>query len=99
MSPPLLEEEIAELAATLPAWRYDADRRALHRTCRFQDFLEALAAMVRIGVAAEKADHHPEWSNVYNVLEIWLTTHDAAGVTTRDVELARVIDSVCPSHA
>lgn len=81
-----------ELLEDLPQWTYAPARRAIHRTIRFKDFGEALAAMVRIGIEAEKADHHPEWSNVYNVLNIWLTTHDAGGVSLRDIELARLID-------
>jgi 4a-hydroxytetrahydrobiopterin dehydratase len=78
----------------LPLWRYDETRKALHRQLRFADFGQALAAMVRIGLEAEKADHHPEWANVYNVLDIWLTTHDAAGVSDRDLKLAQQIDII-----
>lgn len=80
--------------ADLPAWRYDADRKAFQRSLRFADFSEALGAMVRIGLEAEKADHHPEWANVYNRLDIWLTTHDAGDVSTRDLALARRIDFI-----
>ncbi|KAG5721160.1 hypothetical protein E4T56_gene6188, partial [Termitomyces sp. T112] len=58
---------------------YDAARKAIHRRIRLHDFAQALALMVRIGVEAEKRDHHPEWTNVYNRLDIWLTTHDAGG--------------------
>jgi 4a-hydroxytetrahydrobiopterin dehydratase len=82
------------IPADLPLWTYDADRRALYRRLTFGDFAEALGAMVRIGVAADKADHHPEWSNVYNRLDIWLTTHDTGGVSERDYALARAIDAI-----
>jgi 4a-hydroxytetrahydrobiopterin dehydratase len=58
------------------------------------DFAQALALMVRIGVEADKRDHHPEWSNVYNRIDIWLTTHDAGGISTRDIALAGVIDAM-----
>lgn len=75
-------------------WVYDPARRALHRRLIFADFAEALAMMVRIGMAAEKADHHPEWTNVYNRLDIWLTTHDTGDVSERDHALARVIDGI-----
>lgn len=86
-----------ELLQALPGWRYDLERRALHRSFRFADFGQALAAMVRIGLAAEKADHHPEWSNVYDRLDVWLTTHDAGGVSDRDFDLARRIDRIAAS--
>lgn len=89
--------ERAEALKALPAWQYDPDRRALHRRIRFEDFGAALAAMIRIGLEAEKADHHPEWSNAYNVLDIWLTTHDAEGLSTRDLDLARKIDVLIPA--
>ncbi len=84
-----------DLALTeLPAWRYDAARKALHRELRFADFNQAFGAMARIALEAEKTDHHPEWTNVYNRLDIWLTTHDADGVSTRDVALAQQIDLI-----
>lgn len=87
------DERIAALAA-LPAWSHDIDRKALFRRLSFATFGEALAAMVRIGVEAEKRDHHPEWTNIYATIDIWLTTHDAGGISSRDVELATVIDSM-----
>jgi len=87
---------MTDLSADLTLWRHDAERNALYRQLRFADFAEALAAMVRIGVAADKADHHPEWTNVYNRLDIWLTTHDTGGVSPRDHALARVIDAMFP---
>jgi 4a-hydroxytetrahydrobiopterin dehydratase len=87
------EQRAAELAQ-IPAWRFDESRNALYRKLVFRDFAEALAFMVRVGVEAEKADHHPEWSNVYNRLEIWLTTHDAGGVSQRDIALAKIVDAM-----
>ncbi len=86
-----------ERLATLDGWRYDEQRRALHRHFRFGDFAAAFGFMTHVAIIAEKADHHPEWSNVYNRLDIWLTTHDAGGVSERDVELARAIDRISPS--
>lgn len=80
--------------ADLPRWTYDAGRRALFRALRLTDFAETMGLMMRIAIVAEKADHHPEWSNVYNRLDVWLTTHDAGGVSARDIDLARVIDSM-----
>lgn len=94
----LTDDECTAALRDLPLWRYDPARDALHRRLRFADFGAALAAMVRIGVAAEKADHHPEWANVYDRLDIWLTTHDAGGISARDVALAAAIDTFHP-HA
>jgi 4a-hydroxytetrahydrobiopterin dehydratase len=80
--------------AKLCDWTYDDSRKALYREIRLRDFSQAIALMVRIGIEAEKADHHPEWCNVYNRVEIWLTTHDAEGVSSRDVALATRIDQL-----
>jgi 4a-hydroxytetrahydrobiopterin dehydratase len=76
----------------LPHWTYDAEAQGIRRTLSFTDFAEAFAFMTRVAVLAEKADHHPEWFNVYNRVEILLTTHEAGGLSERDVALARVID-------
>ncbi len=81
----------AELAA-FPGWTHDRERNALYRHIRLADFAETFALMTRIAIVAEKADHHPEWSNVYNRLDIWLTTHDAGGISERDLSLAREIN-------
>jgi 4a-hydroxytetrahydrobiopterin dehydratase len=81
-----------EVLAELPAWRHDAGRDALTRSFRFADFPQAFAFMTRVAFLAEKADHHPEWSNVYDRVDILLTTHDAGGLSERDVALARAID-------
>ena len=83
----------------LPGWSYDAEARAIRRSFRFRDFSEAFAFMTRVALAAEKADHHPDWSNVWNRVEIALTTHDAGGVTRRDIALATAIDAMAPALA
>lgn len=88
LAPAALEAALADL----PLWTYHPDRLALHRQIVLDDFGEAFALMTRIAIAAEKADHHPEWANVYNRVDIWLTTHDAAGVSERDLALAQFID-------
>ena len=75
-----------------PDWQLVEGRDAIHRTFIFEDFGGAWAFMSRIALAAEKADHHPEWFNVYNKVEITLTTHDAGGLSERDVALAGIID-------
>lgn len=92
----LNHQELGKALADLGRWRYDEERRSLYRELLLSDFAEALGLMVRIGIEAEKADHHPEWFNVYNRIEIWLTTHDAGGVSARDVALAAVIDRMVP---
>ena len=94
MITPMTQEAIEEALGALPGWTYAAARKAIHRRIRLHDFTQALALMVRIGVEAEKRDHHPEWTNVYNRLDIWLTTHDAGGVSRRDVDLAAAINGM-----
>ena len=79
--------------ASLPGWALREDGLAICKTFRFGDFAEAFGFMVRIAIHAEKADHHPEWFNVYNRVEITLTTHDAGGLSQRDVALAGVIEA------
>jgi len=81
-----------ELLATLPDWRHDAARDAISREFVFADFTQAFAFMTQIALLAEKHDHHPEWSNVYNRVAVTLTTHDARGLTQRDIDLARYAD-------
>jgi 4a-hydroxytetrahydrobiopterin dehydratase len=81
--------------ASLPHWEYDAQARGVRRTMRFADFAEAFGFMTRVAILAEKADHHPEWFNVYNRVEIMLTTHDAGGLSQRDIDLAAAIDACC----
>jgi len=80
--------------ATLPEWQEVAGRDAIRRSLKFADFNEAWGFMTRVALAAEKADHHPEWSNVYNNVEIVLSTHDAGGLSEKDIALARTIDSL-----
>ena len=78
--------------AELPGWAYDADRSGIARTFRFADFNAAFGFMTRVALAAEKADHHPDWSNVWNRVDILLSTHSEGGVSGKDVALAKVID-------
>ena len=90
----LTEEERSAALAELPGWTYDADRDAIRRSFRFDDFAAAFGFMTSVALMAEKADHHPEWFNVYNRVDIVLTTHDAKGLSQRDVDLARKIDAL-----
>ena len=78
--------------AKLPGWSEVKDRDAITRTFVFRDFNEAFGFMTRAALVAEKLDHHPEWFNVYDKVEVTLATHDAGGVTERDVELAAAMD-------
>ncbi|MBL6454232.1 4a-hydroxytetrahydrobiopterin dehydratase [Belnapia sp. T6] len=84
----------AGLAETLPGWQVAEGRDAIRREFRFADFSAAWGFMNRVALLAEAQDHHPEWSNVWNRVEILLTTHDAGGLSARDVKLARAIDAL-----
>lgn len=90
----LTDAERDEALGSLPDWTLRADGLAIERKFRFRDFSEAFGFMTRVAILAEKQDHHPEWSNVYNRVSITLTTHDAGGLSTRDVRLARAIDAL-----
>ena len=78
--------------AALPRWSEVAGRDAIHRTFVFADFNQAFAFMSRVAMLAEKMDHHPEWSNVYKTVEVTLATHDAGGVTEKDIAMAKAMD-------
>jgi 4a-hydroxytetrahydrobiopterin dehydratase len=80
----------------LHGWSEVEDRDAIRKTFHFVDFGEAFAFMTRVALAAEKHDHHPEWFNVYNRVEVILTSHDVEGLSHRDVILARLIDEIAP---
>ena len=89
----LNDNEILALGDVLPDWQFDAQRGGtIAREFRFADFVQAFGFMTQVALAAEKLNHHPEWSNVYDRVVITLTTHDAPGMSTNDVELARFID-------
>ncbi len=90
----LSEAERAEALDGLPDWDYDEGRDAITRQIVFTDFAEAIGFMAQVAILAEKADHHPEWTNVWNRVEILLTTHDAGGLSGRDIELAEKIDAI-----
>ena len=92
---PKLEAAERETALKeLSGWTLEAEREAIRRSFKFGDFSEAFAFMTRVALAAEKANHHPDWSNVWNRVDILLTTHDAGGLTRRDVDLAKTIDAL-----
>lgn len=87
----LTDAERGVALAKLPDWTLRADGLAIERRFKFADFSQAFAFMTRVALLAEQANHHPEWSNVYNRVDIVLTTHDAGGLSQRDVALATAI--------
>ncbi|PZU11444.1 4a-hydroxytetrahydrobiopterin dehydratase [Sphingomonas sp.] len=90
----LNEAERAVALGDLPEWTLDAERDGIRRRFVFTDFVAAFGFMAKVALLAERADHHPEWSNVWNRVEILLTTHDAGGLSQRDVALAAEIDAL-----
>ena len=84
----------ARLAQRLANWQPVAARDAIHRTFVFKDFNEAFGFMARSALVAEQMNHHPEWTNVWNRVEVTLSTHDAGGLTERDLTLAEAIDRI-----
>jgi 4a-hydroxytetrahydrobiopterin dehydratase len=90
----LTDEERTEALDTLGEWDYDDARDAITRQFMFENFSEAFAFMARVALLAEVQDHHPEWSNVWNRVDILLTTHDAGGLSKHDVTMARAIDGL-----
>ena len=89
MADKLNEQQRAEALADLPQWQLADGRDAIRRSFRFSGFNAAFGFMTRAALAAEKLNHHPEWSNVYRTVEVTLTTHDAGGLTELDVKLAK----------
>jgi 4a-hydroxytetrahydrobiopterin dehydratase len=87
-------QALQEQLAQVPQWRFDAQAQAISRRFVFKDFNEAFGFMARVALAAEQRNHHPEWFNVYNRVDITFTTHDAGGVTARDIGFARWVDAV-----
>ena len=79
---------------TLGGWTYDAAANAISRDFKFSDFSEAFGFMTRVALAAQQADHHPDWSNSYNKVSITLSTHSAGGLTENDIALATAIDKL-----
>jgi 4a-hydroxytetrahydrobiopterin dehydratase len=89
----------AAALAKLDGWSEVQGRDAIRKKFTFKDFNEAFGFMARAALVAEKLDHHPEWFNVYNRIEVTLATHDAGGVTQRDIELAQTMDRLARSSA
>ena len=89
----MTDKERAEALAELASWTHDPERDAISRQLEFADFGAAWAFMSRVALLAERLNHHPEWSNVYNRVSITLTTHDVGGLSALDLELARAIEA------
>ena len=94
MTQHLSAQERKSAVAGLSGWAELAGREAITRTFVFKDFNEAFGFMARAALVAEKRDHHPEWRNVYKTVEVVLATHDAGGVTSNDVELAKSMNAI-----
>jgi 4a-hydroxytetrahydrobiopterin dehydratase len=90
----LTEAERNTVLPTLDGWTHEPKRDGIAKQFRFDSFVEAFGFMAKVALLAEKADHHPEWSNVYNKVDILLTTHDAGGLSRRDIDLAKAIDGL-----
>ena len=90
----LTETERPAAMAELSDWALARQDQAISRTIQFADFSQAFAFRTRVALLAEQHDHHPEWSNVYNRVDIALTTHDAGGLSRRDVAMAKAIDAL-----
>jgi 4a-hydroxytetrahydrobiopterin dehydratase len=89
----LSPDDVRKALSGMPGWTQDGSREAIRRQYVFDGFAQAFAFMTEVALAAEKADHHPEWTNVYNKVDVTLSTHDAGGLTRRDFDLARVADA------
>ena len=89
----LTESERDEALAGLDGWSFDDGRNGIAKSFKFADFGAAFAFMVRVALEAEKADHHPDWSNVWNRVDILLSTHSEGGVTAKDIALAQKIEA------
>jgi 4a-hydroxytetrahydrobiopterin dehydratase len=97
MSQPLSDAERKELLPGLDGWAMVEGRDAIAKKFAFRNFSQAFGWMTRVALAAEKMNHHPEWTNAYRTVEVTLTTHSAGGLTRRDVELAQKMDQLAAS--
>ena len=92
--PPLVlsKIELEKALQALPRWRIIDGK--LHREFRFETFVDAFGFMTRAALVAERNDHHPEWSNVYGMVQVYLVTHESGGITERDLALAKAMDAL-----
>ena len=94
MAQRLTDDARSVALAGLDGWVLVEGRDAIQKTFKFKDFSEAFGFMARVALIAEKMDHHPEWRNVWSTVEVVLSTHDAGGLTQRDVDLAKAMDAI-----
>jgi 4a-hydroxytetrahydrobiopterin dehydratase len=94
MAEKLADALIADALSELDSWSLVEGRSAMQKTFQFKDFNEAFGFMTRVALYADKADHHPEWFNVYNKVDVTLSTHDAGGLTSRDTKMAAFMDRI-----
>lgn len=94
----LTQAELIALTQDLPHWNIAADGLSIRADLTFTDFKAAFAFMTEVAAEADRSDHHPEWFNVYNRVQVRLTTHDAGAVTERDLALARFIEQAATTH-
>lgn len=99
MGQPLSQDARLNLLATVPAWQLDPLRDAIRRRFQFADFSAAFGFMTQLALYAEKHNHHPEWTNVYDKVDITLTTHDAGGLTRNDIVMAQHADRLFAQSA
>lgn len=99
MARKLTEAERNEALARLPHWRGVDGRDAIARGYKFADFNAAFGFMTRVALIAERMNHHPEWSNVWNRVDVTLSSHDADGLTERDIKLAEAMDRIAGPHS
>lgn len=85
---------LPEKLAAIPAWKLADDQLSIHREFKFTDFVQAFAFMSAVAITSEKRNHHPEWFNVYNKVQVKWTTHDAGGLTQRDFDMAQFCDTI-----
>jgi 4a-hydroxytetrahydrobiopterin dehydratase len=88
------EKNLTKYLTELVGWENVKDRDAIQKTFKFQNFNQAFSFMTRVAMQAEKSNHHPEWLNIYNQVKVTLTTHDADGVTEKDIKLAQFMNAI-----
>lgn len=98
MAQKLTDQERAAALARLPDWKLVTGRDAVERRFTFADFSAAFGFMTRAALVAEKLDHHPDWANVYNRVDVTLSTHDVGGLTALDLQLAAAMDALAIQH-
>ena len=93
----LTKTEVTQKLKRLSGWKMVKGRNAITKTFKFKDFMQAFGWMTAMAIYAEKKDHHPEWFNVYNRVEVTLATHDCGGISTNDIEMAEAMDEYANS--